>query len=101
MTKGFFIDKNGRTVIFENGETTFQLTKEDAQALVDRSNQMIEEYSENFANEMGGDEVFFADWIRYNEGLLPYIRKAAALVHELHKDGFTEYKVNMQSGIIK
>lgn len=77
------------------------LTKEDAQLLVDRQNEIIQEYNDRFAEELGKDTYTISDWFRFQEGLMPLVRNSANLVHELHEEGHTEYKVNMQSGIIK
>jgi hypothetical protein len=74
------------------------MTKEDAKMLVDISNRGINTYHDNFIK--GKTEITVKDWFKYNEGLHPYIISAMDLVHMLHAEGFTEYKVNMQSGLI-
>jgi hypothetical protein len=74
------------------------MTKTDAQMLVDMSNRSVNTYHDSFTR--GREEFTFAEWAKYNQGLEPYIISASHLVHMLHAEGFTEYKVNMQSGLI-
>lgn len=77
------------------------MLEEDAQLLVDRQNEIIQQYNDKFAEELGKDTFNMSDWFRFQEGLLPLVRNSANLVHDLHLAGFTDYKVNMQSGVIK
>jgi len=73
-----------------------------AKDIVTTNNANIQAYSDEFAKQVAdADNIDFGDWIKYNTDLMPYIRRAADTVRWLHKNGYTEYKVNMQSGIIK
>lgn len=103
QNEGFYPSKEHGVVLekFELDEwEKHPMSDKYAKEIVATSNSNIQSYSDAFLAEMAGDELFFADWIRYNEGLLPYITNAANVVHWLHEEGYTEYKVNMQSGII-
>lgn len=103
LNDGFYPSKESGVVLerFEDEWTKHPMSDKYARDIVTTSNSNIQTYSDAFMSEMAGDEIFFADWIRYNEGLLPYIKKAADTVRWLHNEGYTDYKVNMQSGIIK
>lgn len=73
-----------------------------AKDIVTTNNANIQAYSDEFAKQVADAEnIDFGDWMKFNTGLMPYIRKAADTVHWLHVNGYTDYKVNMQSGIIK
>lgn len=73
-----------------------------AKDIVTTNNANIQAYSDEFAKQVAyAENIDFGEWIKYNTGLMPYIKKAANTVHWLHENGYTEYKVNMQSGIIK
>ena len=73
-----------------------------AKDIVTTNNANIQAYSDEFAGQVEDTEnIDFGDWIKYNTGLMPYIKRAAETVHWLHENGYTDYKVNMQSGIIK
>ena len=97
MTKGFYVAKDGKVFIFENHEV---LDKSGADELVDLANKKIEEYHEQFAHQLGKDTFNISDWFVFQEGLLPLVKENADLVHSLHEQGFTSYKINMQSGVI-
>lgn len=99
MLKGYFVDEKGRVFILDNGETSKK--DEFAKELVEENNRRIQEYNDKFAEEVGKSEYTISDWFRFQEGLMPYIREAAETVRILHEKGYTQYKVNMQSGIIK
>lgn len=103
QNEGFYPSKQQGVVLemFEHEWTRHAMSDKYAKDIVATSNSNIQTYSDAFMSEMAGDEIFFADWIRYNEGLLPYIKAAADTVRWLHENGYTDYKVNMQSGIIK
>lgn len=73
-----------------------------AKDIVTTNNANIQAYTDEFAEQVADESnLDFGDWLKYNTGLMPYIRKAAETVHWLHVNGYTDYKVNMQSGIIK
>ena len=73
-----------------------------AKDIVATNNANIQAYSDEFAGQVEDTEnIDFGDWIKYNTGLMEYIKKAADTVHWLHENGYTEYKVNMQSGFIR
>ena len=97
MTKGFYVAEDGKVFIFENHEV---LDKLGADELVDIANKKIEEYNSDFAKALGKNEYNISDWFKFQEGLLPLIKENADLVHTLHQKGFTNYKINMQSGVI-
>ena len=66
------------------------------------NNDNIQAYTDEFVSQVHDvEKLDFGDWIRYNTGLMEYIKYAADTVHWLHENGYTDYKVNMQSGIIK
>lgn len=72
-----------------------------ARDIVTTNNANIQAYSDEFAEQVeDAENIDFGDWIKYNTGLMPYIKRAADTVNWLHKNGYTEYKVNMQSGMI-
>lgn len=77
------------------------MTKAGADELMRANNNRIQEYHDKFVSELGREEIRISDWFKFNEGLMPYIREAAETVRLLHEMGYTEYKVNMQSGLIK
>lgn len=100
---GYYIMENGRVMEkFEDEWETHMMCERLAKDVVTTNNANIQAYSDEFADSVvDKDNLTISDWFRYNEGLMSYIRKAADTVHWLHKYGYTDYKVNMQSGIIK
>lgn len=101
---GYYFDEHG--AVFEKFEDEVNeyvyLCEKVAKDIVTTNNANIQAYSDGYAEYVADeDNITIADWFRYNEGLMPYIKRAADTVHWLHKKGYTEYKVNMQSGIIK
>lgn len=99
---GYYITERG-TVLeqFEEMLTEYPMSDRHAHDIVTTSNSNIQSYHDEFASHVVDEEaITFSDWVRYQEGLMPYIRKAAETVHRLHEAGYTEYKVNMQSGLI-
>jgi hypothetical protein len=64
-------------------------------------NTKVYETKEKFLDELPGMTINFKQWIDYNTLIAPLIREGADLVHKLHEEGLTEYKINMQSGLIK
>lgn len=97
MVKGYFVDKKGRVLIIEDQQIVDRLG---ADELVDAANKMIQDYNDDFAKALGKYEYNISDWFKFQEGLLPLIKENADLVHSLHEHGFTNYKINMQSGVI-
>ena len=69
------------------------------QRVIDHNNK-VNAYRDNFLNELPGMTINFKQWIDYNTGIAPLIREGADLVHKLHEEGLTDYKINMQSGVI-
>lgn len=101
---GFYPSNINGVVIekFENILADHPLDDRYAKDIVVTNNANIQAYSDEFAGQVEDTEnIDFGDWIKYNTGLMPYIKKAADTVHWLHDNGYTNYKVNMQSGIIK
>lgn len=101
---GFYPSNINGVVIekFEDMMADNPLDDKYARDIVATNNANIQAYSDEFAGQVEDTEnIDFGDWIKYNTGLMPYIKKAADTVHWLHENGYTEYKVNMQSGIIK
>jgi hypothetical protein len=87
---------------FEDDLYDHPLSDKYAKDIVTTNNANIQAYSDEFAKRVKNTEnIDFGDWIKYNTGLMPYIKRAADTVNWLHKNGYTDYKVNMQSGIIK
>ena len=71
-----------------------------AKNIVTTNNANIQAYSDKFAEQVeDAEDMDFGDWIKYNTGLMPYIKRAVDIVSWLHKNGY-DYKVNMQSGMI-
>lgn len=98
MLKGFYVDRNNDVhLLYEKEESR---KDKFAKELVEESNKRIQTYNDEFAKGLGKDTYNISDWFRYQEGLLPYIREAAETVRILHEKGYTQYKINMQSGII-
>lgn len=99
---GFYLSDRG-TVLeqFEEEIAEHPLSDRYVADIVTTSNSNIQSYNDRFAREVEGRDISFSDWIRFQEGLLPYVRDSANLVHRLHELGYTDYKVNMQSGLIK
>ena len=101
---GFYTSKHNGVVIekFEDELATHPLDDKYAKDIVATNNANIQAYSDEFASQVKDTEhIDFGDWIKYNTGLMEYVKRAADTVHWLHANGYTEYKVNMQSGIIK
>ena len=99
---GYYISKRG-TVLeqFEDTITEYPMSDRYAQDIVTTSNSNIQTYHDSFAESVVDEgRLKFHDWINYQEGLMPYIREAAETVHRLHKVGYTDYRINMQSGLI-
>ena len=87
---------------FEDELCDHPLSDKYAKDIVATNNANIQSYSDEFmAEHINDDRIDFGDWLKFNTGLMPYIKRAADTVHWLHENGYTEYKVNMQSGIIK
>lgn len=63
-------------------------------------NLKLYETKDKFLNELPGMTINFKQWSDYNTLIAPLIREGAELVHQLHEEGLTEYKINMQSGLI-
>lgn len=86
---------------FEDMMEELPLSDKYAKDIVTTNNANIQAYSDEFAEQVeDAENIDFGDWIKYNTGLMPYIKRAADTVNWLHKNGYTEYKVNMQSGMI-
>lgn len=86
---------------FEDMLADYPLDDRYARDIVTTNNANIQAYSDEFAEQVeDAENIDFGDWIKYNTGLMPYIKRAADTVNWLHKNGYTEYKVNMQSGMI-
>ena len=86
---------------FEGTVQTYPLSDKYAKDIVTTNNANIQAYSDGFAGYVADEEnLDFGEWIKYNTGLMEYIKEAADTVHWLHENGYTEYKVNMQSGLI-
>lgn len=86
---------------FEDMLADYPLDDRYARDIVTTNNANIQAYSDEFAEQVeDAENIDFGDWIKYNTGLMPYIKRAADTVSWLHKNGYTEYKVNMQSGMI-
>lgn len=101
---GFYPSNINGVVIekFEDELSTHPLDDRYARDIVTTNNANIQAYSDEFAGQVEAVEnLDFGDWIKYNTGLMEYIKRAADTVHWLHKNGYTEYKVNLQSGLIK
>lgn len=101
---GFYPSNINGVVIerFEDMMADHPLDDRYAKDIVTTNNANIQAYSDEFAGQVEDTEnIDFGDWIKYNTGLMEYIKKAADTVHWLHENGYTDYKVNMQSGIIK
>lgn len=101
---GFYPSSINGVVIerFEYMMSDHPLNDRYAKDIVTTNNANIQAYSDEFAGQVEDTEnIDFGDWIKYNTGLMPYIKRAAETVHWLHENGYTDYKVNMQSGIIK
>ena len=101
---GFYPSNINGVVIekFEDMLADHPLDDRYAKDIVTTNNANIQAYSDEFAKQVeDAENIDFGDWIKYNTGLMPYIKKAANTVHWLHESGYTDYKVNMQSGIIK
>lgn len=87
---------------FEDMMADYPLDDRYARDIVATNNANIQAYSDEFAGQVEDIEnIDFGDWIKYNTGLMEYIKRAADIVHWLHANGYTDYKVNMQSGLIK
>lgn len=87
---------------FEDDICEHPLSDKYAKDIVTTNNANIQAYSDEFAKQVeDAENIDFGEWLKYNTGLMEYIKKAADTVHWLHENGYTEYKVNMQSGIIK
>ena len=100
---GFY--KGSRGVVLEKYEDEMiidhPLSDKYAKDIVTTNNANIQAYSDEFADSVADEEnLDFGEWIKYNTGLMEYIKEAADTVHWLHENGYTEYKVNMQSGLI-
>ena len=101
---GFYPSNINGVVIekFEDMMADHPLDDRYAEDIVATNNANIQAYSDEFAGQVEDTEnIDFGDWIKYNTGLMEYIKKAADTVHWLHENGYTEYKVNMQSGFIR
>ena len=101
---GFYPSKVNGFVLerYEDTWTKCVMSEKHAKDIVTTNNANIQAYSDEFAKQVADVEfINFGDWIKYNTDLMPYIKRAADTVHWLHENGYTEYKVNMQSGIIK
>jgi hypothetical protein len=101
---GFYPSNINGVVIekFEDMMADHPLDDRYAEDIVTTNNANIQAYSDEFAGQVEDTEnIDFGDWIKYNTGLMEYIKKAADTVHWLHENGYTEYKVNMQSGFIR
>lgn len=80
---------------------TAKMTRIAAETRVEAHNQKLKDYHESWLEAHNHpDTINFGDWMNYNEGRAPLIREGADLVHTLHKHGYTNYKINMQSGEI-
>lgn len=100
---GFYPSNINGVVIerFEDMMADHPLDNKYARDIVTTNNANIQAYTDEFADHVADTESLdFGDWVKYNTDLMPYIRKAADTVHWLHENGYTDYKVNMQSGII-
>ena len=100
---GFYPSNINGVVIakFEDMMEELPLSDKYAKDIVTTNNANIQAYSDEFAEQVeDAENIDFGDWIKYNTGLMPYIKRAVDTVHWLHKNGYTEYKVNMQSGMI-
>lgn len=100
---GFYPSNINGVVIerFEDMMADHPLDDKYARDIVTTNNANIQAYTDEFADHVADTESLdFGDWVKYNTDLMPYIRKAADTVHWLHENGYTDYKVNMQSGII-
>lgn len=98
---GFYPYKKG-TVIEKEGDViiTHPISDKYAKDIVSTNNANVQAYADEFASHvMSEDNLDFGDWVKYNTGLMPYVRKAAETVQLLRIDGY-DYKVNMQSGMI-
>lgn len=101
---GFYPSNINGVVIekFEEMLADHPLDDRYARDIAATNNANIQAYSDEFAGQVEDTEhIDFGDWIKYNTGLMEYVKKAADTVHWLHENGYTDYKVNMQSGIIK
>lgn len=101
---GFYPSKYNGVVIekFEDIIADHPMSDKYAKDIVTTNNANIQAYSDEFAKQVKDTEnIDFGDWIKYNTGLMEYIKKATDTVHWLHENGYTDYKVNMQSGMIK
>lgn len=100
---GYYFNENGVAVEkFEDEVETVFLCEKVAKDIVTTNNANIQAYSDEFAKQVKDTKnITIVDWFRYSEGLMEYIKRAADTVHWLHQKGYTDYKVNMQSGIIK
>ena len=101
---GFYPSNINGVVIekFEDMMADHPLDDRYAKDIVTTNNVNIQAYSDEFAKQVEDIEnIDFGEWIKYNTGLMEYIKKAADTVHWLHENGYTEYKVNMQSGFIR
>lgn len=104
QNEGFYPSKQHGVVLemFEHEWTRHAMSDKYAKDIVTTNNANIQAYSDEFAEQVEDVEnIDFGDWIKYNTGLMEYIKRAADTVHWLHENGYTDYKVNMQSGIIK
>ena len=98
---GFYPYKKG-TVIEKEGDVliTHPISDKYAKDIVSTNNANVQAYADEFASHvMNEDNLDFGEWVKYNTGLMPYVRKAAETEQLLRIDGY-DYKVNMQSGMI-
>lgn len=98
---GYYVCKRG--VVVEKYEDTFMehpMSDDYAKRIVETNNDNILAYSEEYMEQVRGEEYLdFGDWIKFNTGLMPYIKQSTKTVQMLRLDGY-DYKVNMQSGMI-
>ena len=55
----------------------------------------------NLQKEYDNKKLGVSDWFNYNQKAQPLVREGWALIEKLHTLGYTDYKINAQTGIIK